>query len=226
LKIHFAKSGRYNLRSPINDEKRKALQRPIKHMPRLFALITVFFLHTVPAFAVRTVVIDAGHGGHDRGGGPGQRIPEKPYTLEVAQRLRAVLSSAGYRTVMTRDGDYFVSLGSRCAVGNAQRDAVFISIHFNSAPREGADGIETYYYSSRARRLASAVHREVVRVAGTEDRRVRRRAFYVIRRTQSPAILCELGFLTNRAEAKRITGSTSYRQQLAEAIARGIQKGE
>lgn len=191
-------------------------------IPRLLVLITALCFLPLPASAVRTVVIDAGHGGHDRGGGPGQRIPEKPYTLDVAQRLRRILSSAGYKTVMTRDGDYFVSLGGRCSIGNAQRDSIFVSIHFNSAPRLGADGIETYYYSSRAGKLASAVHREVVRVAKTEDRRVRRRGFYVIRRTRAPSILCELGFLTNRAEAARITSSAGYRQQLAEAIARGI----
>jgi N-acetylmuramoyl-L-alanine amidase len=189
---------------------------------RLLVLITAFCLLPVPASAVGTVVIDAGHGGHDRGGGPGQRIPEKPYTLDVAQRLRRILSSSGYRTIMTRDGDYFVPLGERCGIGNRQSNAIFVSIHFNSAPRLGADGIETYYYSSRSGKLAAAVHREVVRVAGTEDRHVRRRGFYVIRRTRIPSILCELGFLTNAAESRRITSSASYRQQLAEAIARGI----
>lgn len=191
-------------------------------IPRLLVLITALCLLPLPASAARTVVIDAGHGGHDRGGGPGQRIPEKPYTLDVAQRLRQILSNAGYKTVMTRDGDYFVSLGGRCSIGNAQKDAIFVSIHFNSAPREGADGIETYYYSKRAGKLASAVHREVVRTAGTEDRHVRRRGFYVIRNTRPPSILCELGFLTNRKEAARITSSAAYRQKLAEAIARGI----
>jgi N-acetylmuramoyl-L-alanine amidase len=175
-----------------------------------------------PAWAVRTVVIDAGHGGHDRGGGPGQRIPEKPYTLDVAKRLQSILSSAGYRTIMTRSGDYFVGLGGRCAIANRQSDAIFVSIHFNSARREGADGIETYYYTGRSSGLAAAVHREVVRAAGTENRGVRRRGFYVIRNTRIPSILCELGFLTNRAEAKRISGSVAHRQKLAEAVARGI----
>jgi N-acetylmuramoyl-L-alanine amidase len=168
------------------------------------------------------VVIDAGHGGHDRGGGPRQRIPEKPYTLDVAKRLQSILASAGYRTVMTRSGDYFVGLGGRCAIANRERDAIFVSIHFNSAPREGADGIETYYYTGRSGGLAAAVHREVVRAAGTDNRGVRRRGFYVIRNTRIPSILCELGFLTNRAEAKRISGSSAYRQKLAEAVARGI----
>jgi N-acetylmuramoyl-L-alanine amidase len=193
----------------------------LRRLP-LFIFAIWFVALLAPASAVRTVVIDAGHGGHDRGGGPRQKVPEKPYTLDVALRLQKVLSAAGYRTVMTRSGDYFVGLGGRCAIANKQKDAIFVSIHFNSAPREGADGIETYYYTSRSAKLAAAVHREVVRTARTEDRRVRKRGFYVIRNTRIPAILCELGFLTNRAEAKKISGSAAYRQQLAEAVARGI----
>jgi len=171
----------------------------------------------------KTVVIDAGHGGHDRGGGPRQRIPEKPYTLDVSQRLQRILSGAGYRTVMTRSGDYFVTLGGRCAIGN-RSGGIFVSVHFNSAPREGANGIETYYYSRKSAGIAAAIHREVVRAAGTEDRRVRRRGFYVIRNTSVPSVLCELGFLTNGSEGKRIAGSAAHRQKLAEAIARGIMK--
>lgn len=188
----------------------------------LVALFLLFWFGTPTAWALRTVVIDAGHGGHDRGGGPGQRIPEKPYTLDVSRRLRTILQNAGFRTVMTRDGDYFVTLGGRCSVANKQRDAIFVSIHFNSARREGADGIETYYYTSRSSSLAAAIHRELVRTAGTENRGVRRRGFFVIRRTRIPAVLCECGFLTNRKEASRISGSAAYRQQLAEAIGRAI----
>ena len=195
----------------------------MKNLGRLLAALAFFFiLGTVPAGAVSTVVIDAGHGGHDRGGGPGQRIPEKPYTLDIARRLRGVLQNAGFKTVMTRDGDYFVGLGGRCAIANAQRDAIFMCIHLNSAPRVGADGIETYYYSSQSAALAAAVHREVVRAAGSEDRHVRRRAYYVLRNTRIPAVLCECGFLTNPREGAKISGSAGYRQQLAEAIGRAI----
>jgi len=183
-----------------------------------FSLIVV----GAPAFAVRTVVIDAGHGGHDRGGGPGQRIPEKPYTLDISQRLSSALRARGFRTVMTRSDDSFISLGQRCAVGNSQRDAIFVSIHLNSARREGADGIETYYYSAKSASLASTLHNAVVRAAGTEDRHVRRRGFYVIRRTtRIPAVLVECGFLTNRAEARRLL-TASHRQKLANAIAAAI----
>jgi len=66
-----------------------------------------------------TVVIDAGHGGHDRGGIPGQKIAEKEMTLDVAQRLKKVLAASGYRVVMTRDSDVFIPLGTRVAIANS-----------------------------------------------------------------------------------------------------------
>src|SRR6266853_3218824 len=97
--------------------------------------------------SLATVVIDAGHGGHDRGGIPGQRIAEKDMTLAVAQRLRSVLSTSGYRVVMTRSTDVFVPLGGRVAIANSYRNAVFVCIHFNATGRSGASGIETYFYS-------------------------------------------------------------------------------
>jgi len=185
----------------------------------IVSLLGALLLSTLTASAVDTIVIDAGHGGHDRGGGPGQRIPEKPYTLDVALRLRARLRAAGFRTVMTRDGDYFVGLRERCQIANSQGNAVFVSIHFNSAPREGADGIETYYYSGQSASLAAALHAAVVRTSGVEDRHVRVRGYYVLRHTEIPAVLVEGGFLTNYAEGDRISGSAGYRQQLADTIA-------
>jgi N-acetylmuramoyl-L-alanine amidase len=90
-----------------------------------------------------TVVIDAGHGGYDRGGIPGQTVADKEMTLDVAQRLKKVLAASGYRVVMTRDGDVFVPLGTRVAIANSYSNAIFVSIHFNSAKRSGAGGIET-----------------------------------------------------------------------------------
>src|SRR3954469_24587842 len=63
-----------------------------------------------------TIVIDAGHGGHDRGGIAGQRVSEAMMNLDVAQRLKAVLQSYGYRVVMTRDSDVFIPLGMRVAI--------------------------------------------------------------------------------------------------------------
>ena len=192
----------------------------------LFRCLLAFLLFLlVPAggaSASPTVVIDAGHGGHDRGGGPGQRIPEKGYNLDVALRLSRILEAAGYRTVLTRTTDVFIPLGKRCEIANANRGGVFVSIHFNSAPRSGASGVETYSYGSKTgASLASSIHREVVRATGSVDRGVRQRRYYVLRHSRIPAVLAELGFLTNSSEASKIL-TASYRQKLAEAIARGI----
>ena len=193
----------------------------MKSLASLFLALCGWLLLASPAFGVRTVVIDAGHGGHDRGGIPGQRHSEKLYALDVSRRLQANLRRAGFNTVMTRSGDYFVGLGGRCAIANRQRNAIFISVHFNSGRREGANGIETYYYSRQSAGLAAAVHAQVLRAAGTENRGIRRRGFYVVRNTRIPAVLAELGFLTNRREGNRIA-SSSHRQRLADALSRAI----
>src|SRR5438034_7907007 len=108
-----------------------------------------------------TVVIDAGHGGHDRGGIPGQRISEKVMTLDVAQRLRNVLAASGYRVVMTRDSDVFVPLPTRVAIANSYRNAIFVCIPFNATKRAGASGIQTYFYSRDSLPYASPVHSSV-----------------------------------------------------------------
>src|SRR5947208_15263736 len=84
------------------------------------------------------VVIDAGHGGFDRGGIPGQRVAEKTMTLDVAKRLGKYLRKAGFQTVFTRTDDTFVSLGNRVGIANAQPNAIFVSIHFNAAIRAEA----------------------------------------------------------------------------------------
>src|SRR2546427_4677958 len=170
-----------------------------------------------------TVVIDAGHGGFDRGGIAGQRVPESMMNLDVAQRLKAVLVAYGYRVVMTRDSDVFVPLGTRVAIANSYRDAIFVCIHFNAARRGSANGIETYFYSSQSLPLASAIHYYVAGGAPTPNRGVRRRGFYVLRKTIIPAVLVECGFLTNATEAN-YAQSSAYQQKLAEEIGRGIRE--
>jgi N-acetylmuramoyl-L-alanine amidase len=166
-------------------------------------------------------VIDAGHGGYDRGGIPGQRVSEKEMTLDVAQRLKKVLSANGYHVVMTRDSDVFVPLGTRVAIANSNPGALFVSIHFNSAKRSGAGGIETYFFSRDSLSLASAIHYYVAGGAPSSNRNVRRRGYYVLRKTSVPAVLVECGFLTNPTEAA-YAENASYRQKLAEEIAAGV----
>lgn len=190
-------------------------------MTRLPLLVFLILATASALFAQTTVVIDAGHGGFDRGGVPGQRISEKDKTLDVALRLASVLRASGYRTILTRNGDFFVSLPGRVAVANSYRNAIFVSVHFNCASRGSANGIETYYYRGDSAGLAARIHRNVVAATRTENRGIRRRGFYVIRKTAIPSVLVECGFLTNPYEGG-MSLQASYRQQLAEAIARGI----
>src|SRR6266702_2641537 len=209
-------------------------------MPRIFCRLCLLGLNLliallacVSSYAARTsrtsessgslttVVIDARHGGHERGGMPGQRIAEKDMTLDVAQRLRNVLAASGYRVVMTRDSDVFVPLATRVAIANSYRNAIFVCVHFNATNRMGAGGIETYFYSRDSLPLASAVHYYVVGGAPSANRGVRRRGYYVLRKTNVPAVLVECGFLTNPTEGA-YAQTASYRQKLAEEIAAGV----
>jgi len=143
--------------------------------------------------------------------------------LDVAQRLKVILQSYGYRVVMTRDSDVFIPLGTRVAIANSYRDAIFVCIHFNATPRSSASGIETYFYSSQSLPLASAIHYYVAGGAPSANRGVRRRGFFVLRRTTIPSVLVECGFLTNPTEAQ-YAQSTVYRQKLAEEIGRGVRE--
>jgi N-acetylmuramoyl-L-alanine amidase len=187
-------------------------------------VIAILLAFAASAFGQsRTIVIDAGHGGFDRGGVPGQRISEKDKCLDVAQRLKRILQAGGYRVIMTRDSDVFIPLPTRVAIANSYRGATFVSIHFNCASRAGANGIETYYYRSDSASLAASIHRNVVSSAPSENRGIRRRGFYVLRRTAIPSVLVECGFLTNPTEG-RLAQSGDYRERLAQQIARGIRR--
>jgi N-acetylmuramoyl-L-alanine amidase len=170
------------------------------------------------------VVIDPGHGGIDRGGIPGQKLAEKDFTLDTGKRLARILqSNGGIKVVMTRNDDTFVSLTARANIANQYRgrDAVFVSIHYNSALREGAYGIETYYNNNRAYRLAALVHPRVIQAMDSIDRGIRQRGYLVLRRNRLPAILIECGFLTNHLEGQRAS-NPNYRQRVARAIASAI----
>jgi N-acetylmuramoyl-L-alanine amidase len=193
--------------------------------PRYFAalLACVVFWGLVSGAEAATVVLDAGHGGHDPGGVPGQRYIEKHAALRITKLVQARLKAAGHRVVMTRSSDVFVELSRRVAISNkTPANAVFVSIHFNSAPNREAHGIETYYYNDRSLPLAQAIHRRVLRASGEEDRNIRKARFYVLRHNRRTAVLAELGFLTNEKEGGRVARSSDYGQRLATAVADGI----
>src|SRR3954451_16810885 len=202
--------------------------RPLFLMNRSYlaffcACAALLLVHPTARGQGRTIIVDAGHGGFDRGGVPGQRISEKDKTLDVAQRLKRILQAEGERVIMTRGSDVFIPLPTRVSIANSYRGATFVSIHFNCAPRVGANGIETYYYRGDSASLAASIHRNVVAISPSENRGIRRRGFFVLRRTSIPSVLVECGFLTNPTEG-RLALSADYRQRLAEQIARGINR--
>lgn len=171
-----------------------------------------------------TVVLDAGHGGLDRGAkGVDGRSSEKTYALDTAKRIERGLRARGYRVIMTRRRDNFVSLPARVALSNRQRGAVFVSIHYNWTRKRSVSGTETFYYNSRSYPLAANIQREVDRVASSPNRGVKRARFHVLRNNTRPAALVELGFMSNPGELRKIK-SSFYRQRLADAVVRGIIK--
>lgn len=196
-----------------------------------------------------TVVLDAGHGGHDSGAtGPSGR--EKDFALRTTLRVAALLKARGYRVVLTRSSDTFVTLGNRVAIANRAKSAIFVSIHFNQSDNRFARGIETYALSPagtystidrwpernlRSRTgnrrdgeniaLATAIHNAVLRrVALTKptDRGIRRARFSVISGITIPGVLFEGGFVGNPGESSLLAHPT-YQQMLAEGIVRGIE---
>jgi len=168
-----------------------------------------------------TVVVDAGHGGIDRGAKGVDRSVEKNYALDTAKRVERGLRARGFRVIMTRRGDYFVPLPKRVAISNRQRNSVFVSIHYNWAPRSAPNGTETYYYNARSYPLAANIQRELSRYGN--NRGVKRARFHVLRNNTRPAVLVECGFLSSPYEARKIR-SSGHRQRLADAIVRGIVK--
>ena len=190
---------------------------------RLFVAAVLLLVATAEAAPryFRTVVIDAGHGGHDRGGIPGQKTAEKEVALATAKRVEGALKAVGIKTIMTRSSDRFVSLGTRVAMANAHRDALFLSIHYNASTNGDAKGIETYYGGSASKAVAERIHRAVVSGTDAVDRKLRKGRYYVLRRSRTPAVLLECGFLTNAAEATRAR-SASYQKKIAEQIAKAL----
>ena len=183
---------------------------------------------TGPAISVKdttrsftTVVVDAGHGGKDKGAFRRYGGAEKDATLDVATRLAAKLRESHLRVVMTRSDDTFIPLDERAAISNRQKNAVFVSVHFNDSGRRGIRGFETYYHSPVARNLAYRIQQNLMTLPGAVNRGVKTANFRVLRKAAYPAVLVECGFLSNRSEGAGAR-SASHRDDLADKIAAAI----
>lgn len=169
----------------------------------------------------KKVVLDAGHGGADAGA-IGGTIKEKDITLDVTKRVENLLKQKGYQVVMTRSYDTYVSLQDRVEISEKNSPDIFVSIHVNSSVKPEITGIETHYYHQESMSLAQTVHSSFASAVQSPNRGLFKSKFYVINHTTVPAILVEIGFISNYSERCELVGE-KRKQATAKAIADGIQ---
>ncbi len=167
-----------------------------------------------------TVIIDAGHGGKDSGARHGGAM-EKTLALDIAKRLQQQLAGS-FKTVMIRQGDYFVGLNDRVRKANRYRNAILVSIHLNHSRSTSARGPESYYFRVDSYGLAKRLQRSVRAVSPlTRSQGLVRRRLRLTRNPEIPCVLIELGYLSNPAD-RRLLLQPAYRQKLAIAMASAI----
>lgn len=168
------------------------------------------------------VVVDPGHGGTDPGATSGKyQIPEKEFTLSLAKKVYDRLAEEPLlRPVMTRTDDTYPTLEDRVALANGLKADLFISIHGNKY-NGIVHGTETYYYHDLSLTLAQEIHRRVVAATGFADRGVRKNAFYVVRNTDMPSVLLEVGYLDHPANEEWLL-KDDFQARVADAIADAV----
>jgi N-acetylmuramoyl-L-alanine amidase len=203
----------------------------------------------VPAANV-TIVIDPGHGGRDTGAISATGLREKDITLDLAQRLGALLEQRlGVKVVYTRTSDEFVPLVARVAVANDAHADLLISIHSNSSSFQSVRGVETFYFKNpqealvrasdvshnvsptgddpdAARTFAADVHKALLHGLNDGDQITRNRGlktapFVVLKDAHMPAVLAEVAFISSRKDARSLE-SAAYRDKVAKALYQGI----
>ncbi len=176
----------------------------------------------------KSFYLDAGHGGHDSGAiNISLNLKEKVATLDITKRLGELLETAGAKVFYSRkNNDHYPALVERASQANNAKVDAFISIHLNSADNKDASGIETFVYSlqstSKANILAKYVQDNLIKATGAKDRGVKEfPQLVVLRNTTMPAILCEVGFISNSGEAVKLFNS-AYQTTIAEAIYKAV----
>ncbi|HEV2096552.1 MAG TPA: N-acetylmuramoyl-L-alanine amidase [Chthoniobacterales bacterium] len=197
---------------------------------------------------VQTVVLDPGHGGHDKGA-TNLYGCEKDFALDTARQLKPLLEAKGFKVVMTRNSDVFVPLEERARIANQTRDCIFVSIHFNAtdtnphaagfeiysltprgAPSSQDDSLALHFPNMQAGSpvdapslaLSTSIYHSVVAHLPEFDRGIKRARFAVLRLTRVPAVLVEGGFVTERNESRLIANGI-WRAKLAQSISGGIE---
>ncbi|MEK4950952.1 N-acetylmuramoyl-L-alanine amidase [Bacillus sp. FSL W8-1127] len=169
----------------------------------------------------KTIVLDPGHGGKDRGTKGASGTMEKILTLETAERLYEKLERAGAHVFLTREDDSYIPLASRVAMSQILGADAFISIHFDSNHNQNIRGFTTYYYHPYQQRLAQAVEMQVKKASPLFSLGVKKGDFYVLRENSQPSVLLELGFLSNPQEEQTII-TLPYQEQATTGIYNGL----
>ncbi|OZM57822.1 hypothetical protein CIB95_05535 [Lottiidibacillus patelloidae] len=170
----------------------------------------------------KTIVLDPGHGGRDSGAIGVTGITEKTLTLSTAKLLAKALKEAGATVILTHNGERYVSLENRVITAHYNNADAFISIHFNSSFDSSAGGITTYYFKNTTdKRLAEAIHKQLIAKTGLRDRDYRYGNYHVLRRNKQPSVLLELGFISKGTE-EALVKTNSYQQTAADAIFQGL----
>jgi len=183
------------------------------------------------------IVIDAGHGGDDPGkiGINGEK--EKKLNLAIAKKLQKILEKKGYRIVLTRDSNKGLyhrtahnkkveDMKKRCEIINKEKPVFTISIHQNSYPEEYVKGAQVFYYgqSQEGKELAEVLQKSLVAELDKENHRTAKanESYYLLKKTKTPTVIVECGFLSNRQEAELLSDA-EYQQKVAVAISKGIE---
>ncbi len=182
--------------------------------------------------AANLIVLDAGHGGRDSGAVGPNGVREKDVALDIVKRTDTLLRAAGYKTMLTRSDDTYVSLpkstepvkDSRVAKANDAKATLFISVHCNAYSVQSAKGTEVYYYTAQSSKLARAIHDAVQEKLGRVDRGINpEHDFVVITKTNMPSVLLETAFISNPTE-EELLNSEEFRQRAAEGLFLGIKR--
>jgi N-acetylmuramoyl-L-alanine amidase len=176
------------------------------------------------------IVIDAGHGGSDPGCiNHALGAMEKDITLDVALRLRDLLTSQGWTVVLTRETDTDLTppsapardeLQARCDVANRISADLFVSLHCNASVSQAPQGTSIHWYKAEDYQLAQYME-TILGSLGIRQLGLRQNRFYVLRHTTCPAVLVEMAFLTNPEDGARLC-QPEFRQKIAEQLALGL----
>ena len=180
-----------------------------------------------PAFNVggtlagKLIVLDAGHGGTDSGAIGTSGHFEKQLTLRTALLLSSKLKQEGASVLLTRTRDQYITLSDRALMSNQQSADAFISIHYDSTTDTGAGGVTTYYTQDQQQELASHIQRHLLKNNPITNRGIRQASLRVLRENKQPAVLVELGYISNPSE-ESLLHTSRYQETVTDGLLNGL----